>query len=202
VIRPLVIATRNQHKLGEITALLADLDIPLRSCLDFPGCPEVVEDGDTLEANAAKKAAAVCAYTGLPALADDTGLEVDALDGAPGVHSARYAGSECSFAANNDKLLLALSGLSRERRRARFRCVVALALPGKPLQIFAGHLDGHIAAAPRGSAGFGYDPLFEVEGSNATLAELSSAGKNSLSHRARAVAAARPALVLEWGQRA
>ncbi len=202
--RPLVLATRNRHKLAEMTALLADLPMPLFSCLDFPACPEVEEDGATLEANAAKKAEVVCASTGLPALADDTGLEVDALGGAPGVLSARYAGPECSFAANIDKLLQAMAGLPRHRRRARFRCIVALALPepGRPLQLFQGHLDGHIATAPRGDAGFGYDPLFEVEGLQLTLGELSAARKNSLSHRARALAAARQALVLEWAERA
>jgi XTP/dITP diphosphohydrolase len=204
VTRALVIATRNRHKLEEIRAVLADLPAELQCGLDHPGCPEVDEDGDTLEANAAKKAAAVCAHVRLPALADDTGLEVEALGGAPGVFSARWAGPGCTFAANNDKLLRALAGQPAERRRARFRCVVALAWPepGRPVQLFQGELHGRIATAPRGGGGFGYDPLFEVEGLGRTLAEFSPAEKNSISHRALALAGARRALLLEWTARA
>jgi XTP/dITP diphosphohydrolase len=127
----LCVATRNRHKLDEIAALLSgpDLAVQLTSCLDHPGCPEVQEDGETLEENAAKKAREVCAFTGLVTLADDTGLEVEALAGAPGVRSARYAGEGCSYADNVAKLLRELGPLPDERRSARFRCVVALATP-------------------------------------------------------------------------
>ncbi|HYW68019.1 MAG TPA: non-canonical purine NTP pyrophosphatase, partial [bacterium] len=126
----LVLATRNPHKVEELSAMLAGLPVSVLSFSDFPDMPEVVEDGETLEENAAKKAVEVAAFTGLPALADDTGLEVDALGGAPGVHSARYSGEGADGPRNNRKLLSELSGVSGSDRSAAFRCVVALALPG------------------------------------------------------------------------
>jgi XTP/dITP diphosphohydrolase len=208
-VRTLCVATRNRHKLAEIRAVLGSLGLapPLLSCIDFPGCPEVTEDGATLAANAAKKAREVCLFTGLLTLADDTGLEVEALDGAPGVVSARWAGPGCSYADNNAKLLRALADVPESHRTARFRCVVALAAPGAPgseprVQLFEGRLDGRIATAGRGTGGFGYDPVFWVDEAGCTLAELSEVGKNSLSHRARALAAVRAALEIELGPRA
>ncbi len=202
----LVIATGNPHKLAEITAVLRDfgLGAEFRGLSDFPGCPEVVEDGDTLEANAAKKAREVCAWTGTPTLADDTGLEVDALLGAPGVVSARYAGPACSFADNIAKLLREMAAVPDERRTARFRCIMALAMPDRPprIQRFEGRIEGRILHTSRGTGGFGYDPVFLVPEAGCTLAEFSLAAKNSMSHRAKALAAARPALMAELGRSA
>lgn len=207
--RVLCLATRNRHKLEEIAAILEDwgVGVTLRGCDAFPHCPEVVEDGATLEANATKKARELCACTGLLTLADDTGLEVDALGGAPGVISARWAGPGCTFADNIAKLLRELSGLPEERRTARFRCCLALVSPASRgevtrVQLFEGRIEGHITTAPRGQGGFGYDSVFQVEGEGRTLAELSLTAKNSLSHRARALAAAREAIVVELAARA
>ena len=202
----LVIATGNRHKLAEITAVLHEfgLDIELRGLRDYPGCPEVVEDGATLEDNAAKKAREVCAWTGAPTLADDTGLEVDALHGAPGVISARYAGPACSFADNIAKLLREMSAVPEAQRGARFRCIMALAMPGQPprIQLFEGCIEGRILQTPRGTGGFGYDPVFLVPETGCTLAEYSPAGKNSMSHRAKALAAAGSTLKAEFRRRA
>jgi XTP/dITP diphosphohydrolase len=202
--RQLCIATRNLHKLDEIRRILGDLEVQLRSCLDFPSCPDVVEDGATLEENAAKKAREVCEHTGLLTLADDTGLEVDALDGAPGVYSARWAGPGCTYADNNRKLLHAMAAVPESRRTARFRCVMALAHPSSagPPDLFEGRIEGHIGWEARGDGGFGYDPVFVVAETGSTLAELSREQKNRISHRARALAAVRQALVLEWSQSA
>jgi XTP/dITP diphosphohydrolase len=207
--RVLCLSTRNHHKLEEVAAILEALGVraTLRSCDDFPHCPEVVEDGATLEANATKKARELCACTGLVTLADDTGLEVDALGGAPGVISARWAGPGCTFADNIAKLLRELRDVPEERRTARFRCCIALASPATPgevtrVQLFEGRIEGRITMAARGQGGFGYDSVFLVEGERRTLAELSLAAKNSLSHRARALAAAREAIVLDLSAQA
>ena len=181
----IVIATRNAHKLEEIHAILNFSGLELCSALDFPGIPETIEDRDTFEGNAVKKAQELCDATGLPAMADDSGLEVDALDSAPGVFSARYAGEDCNDAANNEKLLRELDGT--ETRRAHFRTVIALARPGqKPLTV-SGACEGTIIDAPRGANGFGYDPLFVPDGYTETFAELSSDVKNKISHRANAL---------------
>ena len=184
----LLIATRNAHKLQEITALFAGHGLTIVSALDYPDIPDVEEDGKTLEANACKKAETLCQATGLPALADDTGLEVAALGGAPGVYSARYAGVPPDYAANNRKLLAELTG--HRDRSARFRCVIALARPGQPTEWVEGICAGAIALAPRGEQGFGYDPLFIPNGQPSTFAELSEAEKNRISHRGLALAAA------------
>ena len=189
----LVIATRNRHKLDELRALLVAPGLDLRSALDFPDVPDVVEDGDTFEANAVKKAEALCRATGLWALGDDSGLEVDALGGAPGVRSARYSGEPTDYARNNAKLLRELAG--RADRAARFRCVIALARPGEPTLTVEGRCEGRIEHAPRGAQGFGYDPLFVPEGSTRTFAELPAEEKHAISHRGRALRRARE----EWG---
>lgn len=203
----LLLATRNRHKLEEIRACfnLAHLDIV--SALDLPDLPEVEEDGDTLEANAEKKAATLARLTGLWALADDTGLEVDALDGAPGVYSARYAGSGATYADNCRKLLGALRNESR--RTARFRCVIALSDPAGETRWVEGCCEGVILHAPRGEGGFGYDPVFQPDGHGETFAEMASAAKNAISHRGRALQRAAAAwdrfLALEpagWGAHA
>ncbi len=187
-----VIATFNAHKTAEIRAILPGLR--LAALADFPGAAPAEEDGATLEENAVKKALSAARFTGRPALADDTGLEVDALGGAPGVRSARYAGEPADPAANNRRLLAELAGLPAARRLARFATVMALASPAGEILISRGTLEGRITLAERGANGFGYDPLFELAGSARTLAELSDAEKNAVSHRARALAGLLPAL--------
>ncbi len=181
----LIIATRNAHKLQEIRAIFDFKDLEVLSAFDFPEIPDVVEDRDTLEGNAIKKAIEIAQATGCWALADDSGLEVEALDGAPGVYSARYAGEHCSYADNNEKLLRELNGI--ENRSARFRTVVALSDPGGSTQTVAGKCPGIIIDKPHGTNGFGYDPLFVPEGYSETFAELDSDIKNRISHRARAL---------------
>ena len=191
-------ATRNRNKVRELQHLLADLGVEVLSLVDRPEVPDVVEDGDTFAANAVKKAHAVAAATGLPALADDSGLEVDALHGLPGVQSARYAGVGHDDAANNRKLLAALTGVPPARRTARFRCAIALADPtgalGAAVEVREGACEGVILDAPRGANGFGYDPLFLYPELGRTFAELTLEEKSRLSHRARATGAMLPAL--------
>jgi XTP/dITP diphosphohydrolase len=197
--RRLVFATRNRGKLTELRQLLADLagSVEVVSALDLD-LPDVVEDGDTFQANASKKAREVSLATGLPALADDSGLEVDALGGAPGVHSARYAGEPHDDARNNARLLAALAGVPEGRRTARFRSTLALADTAGPLgdRIVTadGVCEGVILEAPRGTGGFGYDPLFFSPELGVTFAEAGVGPKNDLSHRARAMRAMRPQL--------
>ena len=200
--RRLVFATRNQGKLTELRQLLAGLDgggaIEVSSALDL-ALPEVVEDAPTFAGNAAKKAREVSAATGLPALADDSGLEVDALGGAPGVVSARYAGPEQDDRRNNEKLLAALAGVPPERRTARFRSALALADTAGPLGerviVSEGACEGLILEVPRGTGGFGYDPLFFAPELGVTFAEAGVGPKNDLSHRARAMRAMRAQLL-------
>ena len=179
----LLIATRNDHKLTEIGAILSGVPVELVGLSGFPDAPEVEETGETLEENALLKAESAAGHTGLPAVADDTGLFVDALDGAPGVRSARYAGPECIYERNNARLLAELEGLPPEKRVARFECVVALAVPDKLQMLFRGRLPGRITEAPRGDNGFGYDPIFQPDDMDVTLAELSAEAKNAISHR-------------------
>jgi XTP/dITP diphosphohydrolase len=192
----LVVATRNPGKLVEIADALAGFEPPivLSALSEWADAPEVEETGDTLRANARLKAASALAATGLPSLADDTGLEVDALGGAPGVHSARYAGPAGDARANMARLLAALDGVPAARRTARFRCVLALAVPGEAVRFVDGVVEGDILDAPRGHHGFGYDPLFRVAGMDRTMAELTTAEKSRVSHRGRALAALRPFL--------
>lgn len=190
----LLIATNNAGKWQEYALLLADLPIALASPVDEGLVSPVEEHGTTFAENAILKARAYCRLSGLPALADDSGLEVDALDGAPGIYSARYAGEGVSDADRYNKLLAALSDLPAERRSARFRCVIALALPDGTLLTAEGTCEGIIATAPRGEHGFGYDPIFYLPALGCTMAELSPEVKNRISHRARAVMSIKPAL--------
>lgn len=190
----LLIATGNAHKAREITPLLGGLDAEVVTLKDYPAIPATVEDGRTLEENACKKALEGALAAGVWTLADDTGLEVEALGGAPGVYSARYAGPGCDFAANVEKLLRELDGVPESERGAVFRCVVALSSPEGLVQIREGRLEGRIAEAPAGAGGFGYDPVFYVPALNRTLAELAFEEKNRVSHRAKAVAAILPLL--------
>jgi len=186
-----VLATRNRRKIDELERILVGPRVAVRTLEDFPGCPEVREEGTTFEANAATKALAVARYTGQPALADDSGLEVEALGGAPGVRSARYAGEEADDQANVAKLLEALREVPDGARRARFVCVVALALPDGRVETFRGTVEGSVGREPRGSAGFGYDPVFYPLGERRTFAEMRDDEKDAVSHRGRALRAAR-----------
>ena len=183
----LVIATRNLGKLEEIQALLDGVAGTVRCAADFPGFPETIEDGLTFQENALKKAREAMLFTGLPALADDSGLVVDVLDGRPGVHSARFAGDGAGDAANNLRLLEELNGIPANRRQAAFICVLAFVTPDGVEQVFSGRVGGDILASERGDGGFGYDPLFLVDGFNRTMAELSLQEKNAISHRGQAV---------------
>ncbi len=183
----LVVATRNQGKLKEIRRLLESTGIGVLGLEEFPEAPEVEEDGETFADNARKKALTIAQFTGRLTLADDSGLEVDALEGAPGVISARFAGAGADDAQNNRKLLDALEGLPPERRRGAFRCVMALCEPEGGCQIFSGKVSGVILAGPRGEGGFGYDPLFLVPEYGKTMAELPLEIKNRISHRGQAL---------------
>ena len=191
----LLVATRSTHKLRELHELLG-VRVELIDLDDLGIADEAVEDGETFRANASKKARFYAALSGLPTLADDSGLEVDALGGGPGVRTKRYAGEDATDERNNVKLLAALDGLPPERRSARYRCVLALALPesrgphgGMQVRLAHGTLEGRIAAAPRGSGGFGYDPIFEPYSEppgGRTLGQWTAEAKNRISHRGKA----------------
>ena len=185
----LVIATKNAGKVAEVRDLLGALGFDVVSLRDLADAPEIDEDADDFAGNAAKKALAVLAAYGCAALADDSGLEVDALGGAPGVRSARYGGEGLSDTARNDLLLAALHGVPAGARTARFRCALAFAAPGAALQAFEGVFPGRIAFAPRGVHGFGYDPIFVPDGYDVSLAEIPPEEKRRVSHRGRALAA-------------
>jgi XTP/dITP diphosphohydrolase len=185
-IEEILLATRNPDKVRELAALLGELGIRIRTLADFPAAPEVEEDGSTCEANALKKAREIAAATGIPSVADDTGLEVDALGGRPGVFAARYAGEGATYEDNCRKLLKELDGVPPARRTARFLTVAALAMPGGHSRVATGTLVGVIAEECAGSQGFGYDPLFFVSELGRTLAELTLEEKNRISHRAKA----------------
>ncbi len=190
-----MLATNNRHKAAELQALLSDVGVRIRTLAEFPDAPEVVEDGTTCEANAIKKATAIANHTGLPAMADDTGLMVEALGGRPGVYAARYAGEQATYEDNCRKLLGELQGVPVAKRRARFVTVVAFVpRPGVQAQVVEGALDGVIAEQPAGTYGFGYDPVFVVPELGKTLAQLTSEEKNRISHRARALAKVREIL--------
>jgi XTP/dITP diphosphohydrolase len=183
----LLVATRNRHKLKEIEAILAELNFDLRCAADIPGLADVVEDGATVRDNAIKKAVESAKFAKMLTLADDTGLEVDALNGEPGVRSARYAGDEATYHENNQKLLAALKGVPAEKRGAAFRCVVAVADANGLVDVVEGICNGAIIEAEKGGGGFGYDPLFIPAGQLKTFAELSPDVKNRISHRAKAL---------------
>lgn len=183
----IILATRNRKKLEEIGRITSPLGITLRTLNEFPHCPEVEETEKTFEGNALKKAREICAATGLVALADDSGLEVDALDGAPGVYSARYAGQDATDAGNVNKLLMEMGSIPEDRRTARFRCVIALATPDGLEEVFDGSVEGRIGTSEKGHNGFGYDPVFFPEGHGRTFAEMDAEEKDGMSHRGRAL---------------
>jgi len=185
----IVLATRNKKKIEEIRRITGDLPITILSLENFPDCPETVEDRDTFEGNAIKKAVEVCRCTGKPALADDSGLEVDALGGAPGVYSARYAGAtgNTSDVLNYQKLLSELRNVITEKRGAQFVCCMALAFPDGTVKTFLGYAKGRIGMEPKGKTGFGYDPVFIPDSYERTFAEMTGEEKDKLSHRGKAI---------------
>jgi XTP/dITP diphosphohydrolase len=183
----IVIATSNQNKLRELKELLIGFDVQILSLMDFPDCPPVVEDGESFAENALKKAQTICAHTGLLTIADDSGLEVDCLEGRPGIFSARYAGEGADDRKNYEKLLQEIKGFAPEKRGARFRCVLAIAAPSGRQRIVDGEYRGFIITEPRGENGFGYDPVFIDTISGLTFAEMKPDQKNQISHRARAL---------------
>jgi XTP/dITP diphosphohydrolase len=218
----IVLATHNRDKMKEIRAILDVPGLSLLSLDDFPDAPEVEEDGSTFEENALKKARSARDFTGISAIADDSGLEVEALEGAPGIFSSRYAGANVSYADNNTKLLAELTGLPDEKRGARFRCCMALALvsdegnrvygslleqsekagiryklEGKRVDslVTEGRVHGRILRESRGFNGFGYDPVFEIPQLGKTLAEIGPEEKNRISHRYRALVEMRELII-------
>lgn len=190
----LLIATRNAGKMRELRRLLRGAPHEIVSLDDLGIEGEIEETGETFEENAALKAEGYCALSGLTTLADDSGLEVDALGGAPGVRSARYAGAQASDADRVALLLKNLEKTAAADRSARFRCVIAIAAPGERTRLYSGSCEGRVAAAPRGSNGFGYDPVFEFPELGMTMAELPPERKNAVSHRALAAKKAAAAL--------
>lgn len=183
-----VLASHNVKKSAELRAILAPLGFSLVSLADFPGAPEPEETGGTFEENAVIKATAAAGFTGLPAIADDSGLAVDALNGEPGVRSARFAGEHANDAENNGLLLEKMAGLPPEERTARFVSAVALHFPGGETRTYRGETCGRILAEERGEGGFGYDPLFLSDDLGVTFAEAGAEEKNRVSHRGRAIA--------------
>lgn len=190
----IVLATGNQNKVKEIKAVLKGLDLKILTLKDFPNIPEIIEDGETFKENAVKKARGIAGFTGRIALADDSGLEVLALNNAPGVYSARFAGEKASDSANNKKLLTLLKGLPFERRKARFVCVIAIAGPNGRVYTTEGELKGLITLRSAGRGGFGYDPLFFLPECKKTVAQLTPEEKNRISHRAKALRKAKKIL--------
>jgi non-canonical purine NTP pyrophosphatase (RdgB/HAM1 family) len=193
----IVLATRNTGKRKEFETLLTPLGFEVKDLSAYREIPEVIEDGTTFEQNAIKKAKAVQEYINEMVLADDSGLCVDYLDGAPGVYSARYAGEPSNDLRNNEKLLEAMKDVPMEDRGAQFVCVLALVIPGKEPLVVRGECSGKIGLEPAGENGFGYDPLFFLPERGCTMAELAAAEKNQLSHRAKALAMLKDTLV-EW----
>ena len=188
----IVVASANEAKIGEIAEIMAPLPVVLRTRADFPSWPDVEETGITYLDNALLKAQAIRELTGLAALADDSGIEVDALDGRPGPRSARLAGEHATDEANNIRLISLLHGVPPERRTARYRCVVVLLMPeesgAEPL-VAEATCEGTIALEPHGTGGFGYDPWFVPEGESRAMAELTPAEKHAISHRGKALRA-------------
>lgn len=198
----LILATKNQGKIDEIRTLLRESGLKrgleIHSLLCYPDLPDIVEDGGSFEENARKKAVAASNYTGLVAIADDSGLEVDALGGAPGVYSARFAGKGATDSDNIKKLLQLLKDVPAERRKARFVCVIALATPDGKVETVRGECRGIISSEERGEYGFGYDPVFIVPEYGKTFAELGGDIKNKISHRAIALSKLRTLLENTW----
>ena len=191
----LVLATQNRDKIREIRHLIEDLPVTIMTFEDFPDFPDIEETGKTLEENAILKASGIALYTGCAVLADDSGLEVDALDGAPGVYSSRFAGPGCTYDDNNRKLLKELEGVPKEKRTARFRAVIAVAWDAEKVETVEGRAEGVITVEKAGGDGFGYDPVFFYPPAGKTFAEMTLEEKNKVSHRGKALVKAVKLLV-------
>ena len=186
--KELIVASRNKGKVGEIKELLVDLPFKVTSLLDYPQIPEIIEDGKTYRANALKKAREVALATGKVAMSDDSGIEVKALDNAPGIYSARFAGEGASEKARNKKLFAMLKGVPMHKRQARYRCVIALVNgKGQELGVVQGTCSGYVTTRNIGTNGFGFDPLFLLKRYNKTFGQLPATLKAKISHRARAL---------------
>ncbi|MFH1854482.1 MAG: RdgB/HAM1 family non-canonical purine NTP pyrophosphatase [Candidatus Omnitrophota bacterium] len=183
----LVVATRNQDKLREIKTLLKGMSLKIVSLNNFKDAPKVIENGKTLKTNAKKKAVQISRFLKTLAVADDSGLEIKTLEGRPGVYSARFSGKGATYASNNEKVLKLLYGMPINRRRAMFRCVIAVADKGKMVGAAEGRCKGSIGFKPMGRVGFGYDPIFIPDGYKKTFAQLGIKRKNSISHRSKAL---------------
>lgn len=186
----LVLATKNSHKVAEIKVILSNFNWEIIPMYELKNNIEIIEDGETFEENSRKKAEIVCGQTGFISMGEDTGLEVDALNGQPGVYSARFAGEQVTYEQNVQKILKLLIDVKKPNRTARFRCVCALAFPKsfkQNTETFEGVCEGQIIEEPRGKEGFGYDPVFVPDGYEQTFAELPAQIKNNISHRARAL---------------
>jgi len=190
----LVLATMNRGKIREMKTILEKYNVDILSSLDFPRLPPVEEDGSTFRENAVKKALSVYRHTGLLSLADDSGLEIDALDGRPGIRSSRFAGPDGDDKKNIGKVLTLMRDIPEQNRQARFRCVMAFVDADGDIATVEGTCEGRISFEPRGSSGFGYDPIFIVPRYDQTIAQLGEEIKNRISHRARALDAARTLL--------
>ncbi|ADP33320.1 non-canonical purine NTP pyrophosphatase, RdgB/HAM1 family [Bacillus atrophaeus subsp. globigii] len=182
-----IIATHNPGKVKEFKDILAPKGYDVKSLADIGFLEEIEETGHTFEENAVLKAEAVAKAVNKMVIADDSGLSVDNLGGSPGVYSARYAGEQKDDTANINKVLQELKGIEKEQRTARFRCALAVSIPGKETKTVEGHVEGYIAEEPKGENGFGYDPIFIVKDKDKTMAELTSDEKNKISHRANAL---------------
>ena len=191
----LVLATNNEDKIREIKHLLDDLPVTVLTRDDFLEFPDVEETGATLEENALLKARAIAKFCDLPALADDSGLEVDALNGAPGVYSSRYAGEDCTYADNNRKLIQQLQGVPHEKRTARFRCVIAIDWADGTTDTVEGVAEGYITEKSAGIEGFGYDPVFFYPPEGKRFSEMTLEEKNLVSHRGKALQKARDVII-------
>ncbi len=183
----ILIASRNKNKIREISEILEDLSLELITLESFPDLPHTEEDGKTFEENALKKALSAWQATGLATIAEDSGLEVDALKGAPGIMSARFAGPHATYDENNAKLLDLMKAVPPGRRRARFVCVAVLVTRSGKIVLNRGEMEGEIAEEPKGENGFGYDPVFYLPSFGKTVAELDQKTKNAISHRAKAI---------------
>jgi XTP/dITP diphosphohydrolase len=191
----LVLATQNRNKFLELKGALIGMSWQILPAFDFPGIPDVVEDGKTLEENSLKKAEVISRFTELPALSDDTGLFVDALDGQPGIYAARFAGENCTYEDNVRKLLGLMKDIPENRRKAFFRTVITLFYPDSDPQQVMGEVEGVITLEAHGTGGFGYDPVFQPAGFSKVFAEMSIEEKNRISHRGKAIQKARQLLV-------
>lgn len=185
--REIIIATKNKGKLREFESLLAILNVKVRSLEEFASIPDIIEDGETFQDNAKKKAEEICKALNLPTIADDSGLVVDFLNGMPGIYSARFAGDDKSDDRNNARLLELMQGIETKKRSAKFVCALALAMPNEPTIFIQEAIEGVITLEPKGINGFGYDPLFYIPEYGKTMAEIPHDLKNKISHRAKAL---------------